>query len=41
MNRQTGRLEFKLGAFGRLVPLLTAACMILWAACSQSNVTAM
>ena len=28
MNRQTGRLEFKLGAFGRLVPLLTAACMI-------------
>ncbi len=38
MNRQTGRLEFKLGAFGRLVPLLTAACMILWAACSQSNV---
>ena len=31
-------MEFKLGAFGRLVPLLTAACMILWAACSQSNV---
>lgn len=38
MKNGTGRLEFRLGTFGRLIPLLTAACMILWAACRQSNV---
>lgn len=38
MEKKTKRLEFRLGAVGRLVPLLAAAGMILWAACSQSNV---
>lgn len=38
MNNNTERLEFRLGTFGRIIPLLTAAGVILWAACSQSNV---
>lgn len=38
MEKQTEKLEFRLGAFGRLVPLLTAALIILWAAASGSNV---
>lgn len=38
MGKKTKRLEFRLGALGRFVPLLAAAGMILWAACSQSNV---
>lgn len=38
MKNKTKRLEFRLGAFGRLMPLLAAAGVILWAACSQSNI---
>lgn len=32
------RLEFRLGVFGKLFPLLVAVAFILWAAFSQSNV---
>lgn len=38
MKKETQRLEFWMGAFGRCMPLLTAAGVILWAACRQSNV---
>ncbi len=38
MKTKTERLEFRLGALGRMMPLFTAAAVILWAACSQSNV---
>ena len=32
------KLEFRLGAFGKVVPLLVAMGLIIWAAMSQSNV---
>lgn len=38
MENRTQSLEFRLGVFGRSMPLLAAAGVILWAACSQSNV---
>lgn len=38
MEKQKKRVEFYLGSFGKLLPLLTAAVIIIWAACSQSNV---
>lgn len=38
MKNKTERLQFRLGALGRFMPLLVAAGLILWAACSQSNV---
>ena len=38
MKKEAQRLEFWMGAFGRCMPLLTAAGVILWAACRQSNV---
>lgn len=38
MENQTKRVEFYLGSVGKLLPLLTAAAIIIWAACSQSNV---
>ena len=31
-------VEFRLGTFGKLIPLLTAAAVIAWAATNQSNV---
>lgn len=37
MNEQK-RLEFRLGIFGKLVPLLVAVAFIIWAAVSGSNV---
>lgn len=37
MNEQK-RLEFRLGFFGKLVPLLVAVAFIIWAAVSGSNV---
>ena len=33
------QLEFRLGIFGRIFPLLVAIALIIWAAVSQSNVT--
>lgn len=33
------RLEFRLGNFGRLIPLLIALAFIFWAAVSQSNIS--
>lgn len=41
MEKQTEKLEFRLGAFGRMAPLLVAAFIILWAAANGSNVKAM
>ncbi len=38
MEQNTKRIEFRLGKAGRLIPLIVAAAMILWAAFSQSNV---
>lgn len=38
MDRQTKRIEYRLGKAGSFAPLLAAALMILWAAISQSNV---
>lgn len=38
MDNKKERLEFRLGSFGRLMPLLTAAGIILFAAFHQSNV---
>ena len=34
-----GQLEFRLGIFGKIFPLLVAIALIIWAAVSQSNVT--
>ena len=33
------QLEFRLGTFGKIFPLLVAMALIIWAAVSQSNVT--
>ena len=33
------QLEFRLGTFGKIFPLLTAIALIIWAAINQSNVT--
>ncbi len=38
MEQKKKRIEFRFGKFGKLVPLMVAAAMILWAAFSQSNV---
>lgn len=38
MEKKPKQVEFYLGRLGRLLPLLTACIMIIWAACSQSNV---
>ncbi len=38
MKEQTKKVEFRLGMFGKLMPVFTAAVIIIWAACSQSNV---
>lgn len=38
MDKETKYLEFRLGRFGRLIPLLVAAGIILFAAFHQSNV---
>lgn len=38
MEQKVNRIDFRLGRFGKLAPLLAAAAMILWAAFSQSNV---
>lgn len=38
MEDNRKKVEFRLGGFGKAVPLLTAAGMIAWAALSQSNV---
>lgn len=35
---ETKRLEFRLGLFGKIFPLLVAIAFIIWAAVSQSNV---
>lgn len=37
-ENKTTKLEFYFGTFGKLIPLLAAAAIIVWAACSQSNV---
>ena len=38
MEKKAERIEFRFGKFGKLAPLIVAGAMILWAACSQSNV---
>ncbi|MCM1121634.1 MAG: hypothetical protein NC416_03535 [Eubacterium sp.] len=38
MNQKAQRIEYRLGKAGRLMPLIAAGAMILWAAFSQSNV---
>lgn len=38
MNQKVQRIEYRFGKAGRLAPLIAAAAMIIWAACSQSNV---
>ncbi|MCI9073863.1 MAG: hypothetical protein HFH80_13925 [Lachnospiraceae bacterium] len=38
MEQKVKRIDFRFGRFGKLVPLLVTAAMILWAAFSQSNV---
>lgn len=38
MNQKVQRIEYRFGKVGRLAPLIAAAAMIIWAACSQSNV---
>ncbi len=38
MEHGDKRIEFRFGRIGKLVPLIVAAAMILWAAVSQSNV---
>lgn len=38
MEQKTEKIEFRLGRFGKFVPLIVAAAMIAWAALSQSNV---
>lgn len=38
MEQKNKKIEFRFGKFGKLVPLIVAAAMILWAAFSQSNV---
>ncbi len=38
MEKGTKKVEFYLGGFGKVIPLLVAAAMIAWAAFSQSNV---
>ena len=38
MEQKSKRIEFRLGKFGKLAPLIAGAVMILWAAFSQSNV---
>ena len=38
MNRKVQRIEYRFGKAGRLMPLIAAAVMIIWAALSQSNV---
>lgn len=38
MEREGKTIEFRLGKFGKLAPLVVAASMIVWAAFSQSNV---
>lgn len=38
MEQKAKRIEFRFGKAGKLMPLVAAGAMILWAACSQSNV---
>ena len=38
MGNELKRVEFYFGKVGRILPLLAACFMIVWAACSQSNV---
>ena len=38
MGNETKQVEFHFGKIGRFLPLLAACFMIVWAACSQSNV---
>ncbi len=38
MEQKAKRVEFRFGKAGKLMPLVAAGAMILWAACSQSNV---
>lgn len=38
MEKKPKQVEFYLGRLGRLLPLLTACIIIIWAACNQSNV---
>ena len=38
MENKVKGVDFYFGSFGRLLPLLTACIIIIWAACSQSNV---
>ena len=38
MESKTKQVEFYFGKAGRFLPLIVACLMILWAACSQSNV---
>ena len=38
MEQKVKRIVFRFGKFGKFVPLIVAAAMILWAAFSQSNV---
>ena len=38
MENERKRVEYYFGKAGRFLPLLAACIMILWAACSQSNV---
>lgn len=38
MEKKRDQVEFYFGKVGRFLPLLAACFMIVWAACSQSNV---
>lgn len=38
MEQKAKRIEIRFGKAGKLVPLVAAAVIILWAAFSQSNV---
>lgn len=38
MEQKTEKIEFRLGRFGKFMPLIVAAAMIGWAALGQSNV---
>ena len=38
MENERKRVEYYFGKAGSFLPLLAACIMILWAACSQSNV---
>ena len=38
MKEQTAKVEFHFGMLGKMMPILIAMVIIIWAACSQSNV---